>query len=165
MTKKMRLRDAVKIPLTLPLGPCWEIEEGQVDSAAFLRTVPTTFSEATTVFVEGSSMAPDVSDLFQQHVDAGSYLPEAQTIWSTGTIQQFRCRYAASLFEALATASLNHAEPELFDHLFLYAGEEPLLEWPDAFHNNMWISLSVPEDRVATLAAALGLRYARASHG
>jgi hypothetical protein len=92
-------------------------------------------------------------------------LPEAQTIWSTGTITQFRCRCTASLFDALATASVNHAEPELFDHLFLYAGKEPLLEWPDAFQNTMWISLSVPEDRVAALAATLGLRYARSNHG
>lgn len=102
---------------------------------------------------------------FQIAADTGPYLPEPQTLWSTGTIRQFRCRFTHSLFEALAAASGHHAEPELFDHIFLYANREVLLEWPDAFSNSMWIAPSVAEPRIKEFAAKLGVKYKYASHG
>jgi hypothetical protein len=99
-----------------------------------------------------------------QHADPGPYLPQAQTLWSTGSILRFRCLFTPSLWEALGTASLHHAEPELFDHLFLYAEAVPLLEWLDAFSNCMWIASSVAEARVSTFAGHLGLRYKYANY-
>ena len=109
----------VQIPLSLPLGPCWELEERPVDSTTFLQALPSAFPEATAAFFEGSSIAPDIVQIFDQHADSGPYLPQTQTLWSTGSILRFRCLFTPSLWEALATASLHHAEPELFDHLFL----------------------------------------------
>lgn len=155
----------VQIPLSLPLGPCWELEEHSVDSTTFLRALSSAFPEATAAFFEGSSIAPDIVQIFEQHADAGPYLPEPQTLWSTGSILRFRCLFTPSLCEALASASLHHAEPELFDHLFLYAERVPLLEWPDAFSNCMWIASSIPEARISAFAASLGLRYKYANHG
>lgn len=107
----------------------------------------------------------DIVQIFEQHADAGPYLPQPQTLWSTGSILRFRCLFTPSLCEALASASRHHAEPELFDHLFLYAGRVPLLEWPDAFSNCMWIASSIPEARISAFAAGLGLRYKYANHG
>ncbi len=156
---------SVQIPLSLPVGPCWEIEERAVDCATFLHALPSAFPEATAVFFEGSSIAPDIVRIFEQHVDDGPYLPKPQTLWSTGRILRFRCRFAPSLCEALASASLHHAEPELFDHIFLYANSLALLEWPDAFSNCMWIAPVIAESRVRAFAAGLGLRYKYANHG
>ena len=99
-----------------------------------------------------------------QHADPGPYLPQPQTLWSTGSILRFRCLFTPSLWEALGRASLHHAEPELFDHLFLYADGVPLLEWPDAFSNCMGIASSVAEARVSTFAGHLGLRYKYANY-
>ena len=155
----------MKIPLSLPVGPCWELEEGAVDSMIFLQALPAAFPETTVVFLEGSSIASDIVHIFEQHIDAGSYLPEPQTLWSTGTIKQFRCRFTSSLFEALVSASPHHAEPELFDHIFLDADRQAVLEWPDAFANCMWIAPSVSEARVSAFAAKLRLSYTYASHG
>lgn len=152
-------------PLTLPAGPCWELEERAVDSTTFLRALPSTFPEATDAYFEGSSIEADILQIFEHHASASPYLPEPQTIWSTGTITRFRCRFTSSLFEALAAASEHHAEPELFDHIFLYADRQVLLEWPDAFANCMWIAPSIAEPRVRAFAAALGLSYKYASHG
>jgi hypothetical protein len=112
-----RVPRPMKIPLSLPVGPCWELEEGAVDSMIFLQALPAAFPETTVVFLEGSSIASDIVQVFEQYIDAGSYLPEPQTLWSTGTIKRFRCRFTSSLFEALASASQHHAEPELFDHI------------------------------------------------
>ena len=155
----------MKIPLSLPVGPCWELEEGAVDSMIFLQALPSAFPETTVVFLEGSSIAADIVQIFEQHIDAGSYLPEPQTLWSTGTIKRFRCRFTSSFFEALASASQHHAEPELFDHLFLYTDRQAVLEWPDAFANCMWIAHSVSEARVSAFATKLGLSYKFVNHG
>lgn len=155
----------LQIPLTLPLGPCWELEERAVDSATFLRELPVTFPEATDAYFEGSSIAADIAQIFKSHSNAGPYLPEPQTIWSTGTITRFRCRFTSSLCEALAAASEHHAEMELFDHIFLCADRQVLLEWPDAFANSMWIAPAVAESRVSAFAAKLSLRYKHAVTG
>ena len=155
----------MQIPLSLPLGPCWELEQGSVDSTTFLQALPSAFLEATAAFFEGSSIASDIAQIFLQHADSGPYLPQPQTLWSTGSILRFRCLFTPSLCEALASASLHHAEPELFDHLFLYNERVPLLEWPDAFANCMWIASTIAETRVSAFAANLGLRYKYANYG
>ena len=154
-----------QFPLSLPLGPNWELEERTVDSTIFLRSLASTFPEATTVFFEGSSIVSDIAEIFEQHADPGRYLPQPQTLWSTDSILRFRCLFTPALCEALASASLHHAEPELFDHIFLYAEREALLEWPDAFANCMWIAPSIPEARVRAFAASLAVRYKYADHG
>ena len=140
--------------LSLALGPCWEITERTGDSAAFLRLLASTFPEATAAFFEGSSIGPDVVGIFERHADSGRYLPQPQTLWSIGNILRFRCLFTPALCEALAGASLRHAEPELFDHLFLYAEGVPLLEWPDALSNCMWIASSISELRVRPFATS-----------
>lgn len=154
----------MQIPLTLPLGPCWELEDRRVDSTTFLQLLAPMFPEATTVFFEGSSIAPNIVTIFERHADPGPYLPKAQTLWSTGAILRFRCNFTPAICEALASASLHHAEPELFDHLFLYAEHVPLMEWPDAFSNCMWIASSIPESRIGAFAAGLGVKYKRLSY-
>jgi len=150
--------------LTLPLGPCWELEDRRVDSTTFLQLLAPMFPEATTVFFEGSSIAPNIVTILERHTDPGPYLPKAQTLWSTGAILRFRCNFTPAICEALASASLHHAEPELFDHLFLYAEHVPLMEWPDAFSNCMWIASSIPESRIDAFAAGLGVKYKRSSY-
>ena len=149
----------MQIPLDLPQGPCWELENRKIDSTIFLKTIASSFPEATTAFFEGSSIASAVVNVFEQHVDPGPDLPKPQTNWSTGRIQRFRCDFTADLWEALARTSLHHAEPELFDHLFIYALHMPLLEWPDAFSNCMWIAASVSATRIDAFAGKLGMRY------
>lgn len=149
----------IQIPLSLPQGPCWELENRKIDSTLFLQIIASSFPEASTAFFEGSSIAPEVVQIFERFSDPGPYLPKAQTIWSTGRIRQFRCRFTVELCEALATVSLHHAEPELCDHLFLYALHMPLLEWPDAFSNCIWIAASVSESRIKAFADKLGMRF------
>jgi hypothetical protein len=149
----------MEIPLSLPIGPCWELEERPVDSTKFLQILPASFPEATAIFFEGSSIAPDVVEIFEQYAEDAPYLPKPQTLWSTGRILRFRCRFMPILCETLAKSLRHHAEPELFDHIFLYADRLPLLEWPDAFSNCIWIASSVPESRVSAFAANLNLSY------
>jgi hypothetical protein len=152
-------------PLRLPVAACWELEQGPVDSTGFFRALPASFPEATDAYFEGSAIAEGIAQIFERHANPGRYVPEPQTIWSTGSIRRFRCRFTPALCEALALASEHHAEMELFDHVFLYADNQVLLEWPDAFANCIWLALSVEEERVREFASACGLRYKYAAAG
>jgi len=116
--------------LELPFSAHWELR-GTPDSAGFLRSLPEGFPTATTMFVEATAMARDVEDLLTAAVGPGPYLPARQTIWPRSL--RLRTRFDASLLLELSRLAENHAEPELFDHLLLYADTQPLLEYPDAF--------------------------------
>lgn len=155
----VRSTSKIQIPLSLPLGMCWELQDRLVDSAAFFRVLYSSFTEGKLAFFEGTSIDPDVVQIFQRNASSGPYLPKRQTIWSTSVILQFTCLFTRSLCDDLAAASLQHAEPELFDHFFLYTDHEPLLEWPDAFSNCTWISPIIPEERVRIFAEILGVKY------
>jgi hypothetical protein len=147
----------MKIPLVLPVEGCWEVAKGRIASVAFFDALAEAFPEATTAYVEGTSIEPDVATAFGRLSEAGAYLPKSQTIWPRS--RQFRCCFNPAFCSELSALAAVHAEPELFDHFFLYAGDRPILEWPDAFANCIWISSSVAEDRVASLARHFGLPY------
>lgn len=147
------------------MPPCgmseyWDIEAGPVDSARFFLALPTHFAEATVFFAEGTSIAPDVLECFERYTQHGEYLPGRNTIWPAST--KLRCAFAPALFSELGALAARHAEPELLDHLFVYAGEIPLLEWHDAFGNAMLLSGNLPEERVAAFASHIGLPYGKA---
>lgn len=164
----------MEIPLSLPMGPCWELEERRVDSAEFLGLLSATFPEVSHAFFEGTLIAPDVIEIFRRFASSGPYRPQPQTLWSFSIsfggirhdqVSQFSCKFSGALCEALANAALCHAAPELFEHIFLYAGDQPILEWPDAFANCIWIAASIPEERIREFAVRLGLKYEFVSYG
>jgi len=138
----------------------WEIDEGPVNSAVFFRALPEHFPEATTFYAEGTSIVSDVVDCYMRHSQAGEILPGANTIWPFS--RKFRCGFTPQLFVELSALAERHAEPELLDHLFVYAGSEPLLEWHDAFANAMLLPYSLSEARVSAFAHILKLPYAKA---
>jgi hypothetical protein len=137
----------------------WDINEGVDDPSRFFRLLPKLFPTATVLFVEGTSITRDVLACYEQFRDPGPYLPRRQTLWPSA--KRLRCTASAALFGALARLSDRHAVPELLDHLSLYDGERPLLEWPDAFMNAMLLGAAVPESTVATLAGEFGCQYGR----
>ncbi|HYD47157.1 MAG TPA: hypothetical protein VEB21_02350 [Terriglobales bacterium] len=160
--------------ISLTHGPCWELEEGKVDSVIFFHSLAAVVPEASTAYFEGAAIAPEVADIYRRHVEPGPYVPPRETLWSVtvsiqgvslGNDELFRCRFTPTLCKELADISQQHAEPELCDHLSLYAGDQPILEWPDAFGNCIWISPAVPENRIRAFAAALGLEYKLAQYG
>jgi len=150
----------VNVPLQLWNRPHWELR-GRPDSALFFRHLKTAFPEATTLFVEGCSLAPDVAAFFASIADPGDYLPEPQTIWPKSA--QYRLPCDGTAIAALADLAERHAEPELLDHLFVYAHAEPLLEYPDAFGRNCpaLVSCDADEASLRAFASVLGLELDR----
>ncbi len=135
----------------------WELG-GTPDPGIFLRSLPSVFSGATTFFVEANWMVADVRAVVEAAIDPGEYLPSRQTLWPRST--RWRCRFDEPLMEALAALAGEHAAPELFDHLFLYEGATPLIEYPDAFLDRarIYVTGTLPEERVRGWAAETGLR-------
>ena len=99
-------------------------------------------------------------ECYERHPQLGKFLPSRNTIWPVST--KFRCAFTPTLFSELAALAEHHAEPEILDHLFVYAGETPLLEWHDAFANTMLLSGSLLEERIASFAAHIGVPYGKA---
>ncbi len=139
----------------------WDIDEGFVEFATFFELAHKYFNGATTIFIEGTSIEKDVIECYQKHTEQGEYLPKKQTIWPRSKC--FRCKFSKQLINDLSKLSLNHADPELLDHLSIYEGEQAILEWPDAFSNTMLLSKSIPEEVIAAFSNELGLKYGEAN--
>jgi len=138
----------------------WDIDEGSVDSTTFFSMVHKYFSDATTIYIEGTSIEKDVIELYQRHVEDGDFLPSRQTIWPRSKC--FRCKLSEEFINEISQLSQNHAEPELMDHLSVYKGGQAILEWHDAFSNAMLLSKSIPEQTIAAFSKELGLKYGEA---
>jgi hypothetical protein len=145
-----------RIPLQLWNRPHWELK-GRWDIALFFRALPAVFPNATTLFIEGTSIAKDVDAFLDSAADPGDYLPVRQTIWPRP--KQYRLRCDSKTLTTLADLAERHAEPELLDHLFLYDSSKALVEFPDAFGVDCpaFVSSDADEEHIRGLAAALAL--------
>lgn len=103
-------------------------------------------------------MAGDVADLLTSAAEPGPYLPTRQTLWPRSV--RLRSRFSASLLSELSQLAEHHAEPEIFDHLFLYADSLPLLEYPDAFLRGsiVYAASSLAEQELRTWASGIQLQ-------
>ncbi len=109
-----------------------------------------------TVFIEGTSISKEAEKLYTKYKRPGKYLPAKGVIWPKS--KTFTCDASIEFLNELAELSQNKAEPELFDHFFIYRGQNPILEWWDAFSDPMILSSAVSESDVYNFAGKLGLR-------
>jgi hypothetical protein len=154
----------IQIPLLLWNRPHWELN-GRWDSVQFFRRLPTVLPDATTLFTEGTSVAPDVEDFLRSSAQPGDYLPMPQTLWPRARQYQLRCDTPTLM--ALADLAERHAEPELLDHLFVYSGSRVLLEFPDAFARGCpaYFSSDIDEQSIRSFAEAMGLHLKNVQPG
>ena len=117
----------------------------KVDSAKFFKGLSIYFQDASTLFIEGD-FAKDVLILYKKNVQGGDYLPEPGTIFPKLT--KLRCKYSVEFMNELALMAEHHAEPEMCEHLHLYKDNNPIIEWMDAFSDEMYISTIVPQEIV-----------------
>ena len=146
----------MRIPLQLWNRPHWELK-GQWDTVLFFQYLLAAFPDATTLFIEGTSIAPDVSALLISAGEPGDYLPAKQTIWPRP--KQYRLRCDSQTLIGLAGLAERNAGPELLDHLFIYSGLDVLMEFPDAFAEDCpaFISADANEQHVRSFADTLHL--------
>jgi len=134
---------------------CWKIS-GVRTAVDFFRAVSLLVPDATHMFLEGSP-DPDIEALLADAADDADYAAPVGTIWSwPAKNQRFTVRASPELFARLSSASLNHAEPEICDHVHFYRGQEALVQWFDAFSEPLLVSKSVARKRVERFASAVG---------
>ena len=137
----------------------WDVSEGIRDPERFFALVPSLFPEAMHLFVEGSSIAPDVRACYARFEEPGPYLPGRQTFWPSSKL--YRLKATPELFQSLSTLASRHAYAEILHHLGLYRDTQPLLQWHDAFANAILLDGELREETVAELAGAFGCEYGR----
>lgn len=133
----------------------WELTAKRFDCTKILRQIPTFIPAATAIFVEGTTIANDVTAFYRANLQEGEYLPAKGTIWPASS--RFRCHFSLQFFTGLADLSERHAEPELCDHLLIYRGDVSLLTWYDAFSGPILLATELPESLINDFATVLGL--------
>ena len=134
---------------------CWKVS-GVKNAEDFFRAVSLLVPDATHMFLEGSP-DPDIAALLADAADDADYAAPVGTIWSwPRKNQRYSVRASPELFARLSSASSNHAEPEICDHVHFYRDQEALVEWFDAFSEPLLVSKSVTRERVERFAAAVG---------
>jgi hypothetical protein len=138
--------------------PGWVLA-GIRDAESFFRSLHRLVPPAACLVLEGTSIAPDVSQLLQstaiaprRSIPAGTILPSPTT---------YHVPASASLLTALADLAAKHAGPELCDHLHLYDDRRGILQWYDAFELPMLVDDSIPEDDIRRLCEVLRATYRR----
>lgn len=143
----------------------WALQETEVDPEAFFRELVCLLPEATTLYVEGTVIVDEVKAALLAHAQVGPYLPdpEAGSVQTLGSLrtQFFRCEFTPFLLRKLERFARTYAVPEICDHLLVYAGNEPLLEFYDFPGNEIWLPLKVSEEQVRALASVFNTTYRR----
>lgn len=144
-----------RVPLTLWNQPRWELL-GVTDAERFFRNVGSGALGGAILFLEGNSQTQTVRQTLEKLRVPGPYLPDKQTIWPHP--EQWRLPFTSAVLEELGRLAAVHAEPEVADHLFIYAGEAALVEWPDAFSADapILMSAAVAEEAAREMAQLLG---------
>jgi hypothetical protein len=134
---------------------CWHVS-GVRDGQAFFRAIESLVPDATHVFLEGSPAA-DIVGLMEPHIEHTEYLAPAGTWWSwPQKNRRFTLKASPQLFARFSQAAAHHAEPEICDHLHIYRGAEPLVNWFDAFSDPVLISKTIPRERVEQFSTEVG---------
>jgi len=134
----------------------WSLSAKGIDSSKFFREITPMLDNSEAAFIEGTSISKEAEELYTKYKEPGKYLPVKGIIWPKS--KTFRCNAATEFFNELAKLSQNKVEPELFDHFFIYRGQNPILEWWDAFSDPIMLSPAISESDVYNFAGKLGLK-------
>ena len=146
-------------PLALGEPELWELSP-PADAEGFLRAVANLLTSDSSLYFEGTSIAPDVAAFFRAHSSASPRHIRRGTLWPRPAT--FHVDYTPEVLQGLISLVNAHASPELCEHLHAYDSEGLIFCWYDAFTDNpVLLSSRVPEQSVAALAHALSASYAR----
>jgi hypothetical protein len=129
---------------------------GRVDDFyALLRAIDEALPRDATLYLEGTSIAPEVKDFL-----ASRPAPDVHGV-APGTLYPKPEAYHLPLKDLnlaeLRSIAERHAEPEVADHLAVYRGNELLLTAYDAGNDDVYVARSLPGETVEGLQRALGL--------
>ena len=145
-------------PVPLSAQPHWAVS-GVRDSTMFFEALSSLLPDATRLMLGGAAIAVDVRRSLTRHLELESTVIPDGYGWPTDWWFEIWYRYSRELLADLALLSERHAEPEICDRCRVSRHSEPLLEWFDAFDNQMAIAREVPELRVRLFCRRLGATF------
>jgi hypothetical protein len=121
-----------------------------------LRAIDETMPKEAVLCLEGRPVS-EVKAFLEQRQAADRPPIAPNTIWPKPSF--FHLPLNGSNLRDLRLIADHRAEPEVADHLVVYRGNDVLLWAPDAGHNDVWLTRSLPEETInrfrETLAGAL----------
>jgi len=135
---------------------CWVIGE-TADLAAVLESLPLIIDESCFLFFEGGRPGAALREYIESHqVEEQEKVPRA-TVWPRLPVVHLPATLSA--IQELAQLAANSSPFEFGVHFRVYRKGEVVLEWHDAFMQEMLVSKDVPESKVMRFAKALGVEY------
>jgi hypothetical protein len=119
------------------------------DLGAILEGIGRLIPEGGTLYLEGTSIAPDVAEFLERN-QAERTVPVAKgTIWPKP--RTFHIPLTGTNILQLAEMERQHAAPEICDHLVVYRDEEVLLTAYDAGSGSVYLSQRLPQGQLEEL--------------
>jgi hypothetical protein len=135
--------------------PYWEAG-GETDFPRMLRALSLLVPHDAILYFEGGSPSGELLTFLQEHS-----IPE-QTHVAYGTIwprpKVFHIPAKSESLQRLAEIAESLACPELAIHFHVYRQEKMLLEWHDAFSQELLIASCLPEESVRRFCEAVNLK-------
>lgn len=134
--------------------PFWELS-GKTDYSSLFAALPELLPESCVLYFEGGSPSSDLLAFLTEHGIPERAHVACGTIWPRPKI--FHVPATPEALARLAELMQSCAWPELAWHFHVYRDQTVLLEWHDAFSQEMLLSGTLHESKLRAFAAKLGM--------
>jgi len=132
----------------------WVVEDLE-EPGPFFGHLPELLPPDSILYVEGTSIAPDVAAFYSSHRACNAVDVVRDTIAPVPDIYHFT--FSPDICAALRHLAGKHAVAEMFDHIKAYREESLLFTFHDAFSGRLRLSEHLSEDVIARFCQALGV--------
>ena len=136
----------------------WVIE-GLKQPTKFFEHLPQLLPFDSILYVEGTSIVPEVASFYSSHRSHHAVNVVRDTIAPVPDIYHFA--FSPDVCAALRQFAERHLVAEMFDHIKAYRGESLLFTFHDAFSGWLRVSEHLPDDTVVPFCQALGVSRRR----
>lgn len=121
---------------------------------AFFIAIGQLFAADAVLYMEGTSIAPDIHEFLSKRPAAHTRSIQLGTVWPKPS-----CHHMNLIPEYLAELTRlaeHYAEPEICDHLVVYSTDEMLLQWYDAWMGPIEVAQSVDRAGLTRFCHTIG---------
>src|SRR5258706_9047404 len=135
------------------------VVEGLKKPVSFFEHLSELLPPDSILYVEGTSIAPEVAAFYSSHRAGNAADVVRDTIAPTPDIYHFA--FSPDVVVGLRQFAASRPVAEMFDHIKGYRGETLLFTFHDAFNDWLRISKHVPQASVSRFCQALGVSSRR----
>jgi hypothetical protein len=125
------------------------------DLYALLAVIDEEMPEGAVLYLEGTSIDPEIGAFLEAHRAQESHLVVRGTLWPQP--RSYHLPLSGSNLSQLRELAERHAEREICDHLVVYRGDQVLLSGYDAGSSHVYVSRDFPPETVEGLRRRLGV--------